>query len=164
VEITERGTYQKIGAAVVDLAADGSPRNILCSTYRDADPLAAVTITAQAGGISDQSSPAYSYAWRLALDDFEPIPLAQLEASVPTLRRISRRLDQLAADYGEPATFGAYLARVATILRVRIITGQAGTDGDYSTGTWTLWSPREAADMIDSRTAAHYRRNHPAAA
>ena len=155
-------TYQILRAVAVRME-DDSPRNISPSEYQP-DPMAGLTITAQAGHGRDAAptdeAPAYSYAHRLGISaDLETIPTAQLAATLATLRRVEAALARDARRYGEPVTFGQLAARVATALRVPIVTGSSGPDGRYTSGTWTTWTPGDAVAVIDGWTAAYNRRN-----
>jgi hypothetical protein len=106
----------------------------------------------------EREIPAYTYAWRLGLEPHCFVAVVPaLVATLATLRRAERALARDATRYGPPATFGAYLARIATALAVPIMTGTAGSDGFYSSGQWAEWAPGDAVAVID-RWVAEWRR------
>lgn len=66
-----------------------------------------------------------SYGWGASMTDMYWMHEAELEAALRTLQTIRRKLDKYEADWGAPASFGAWVSRIVKAL------GLAGviTDG-----------------------------------
>lgn len=133
---------------------DETPRNIGLDEYQP-DPLAGIVLTAQASHESDLPT---TYAWRLGAQFDETATLAQLTATLATLRKVQTRLDKLSADIGPAGTFGQFVARVASALGIPVLTGHTARDGFYSSGEYTSWASGDIASVLDGWTAAYQRK------
>jgi hypothetical protein len=146
----------------VELADDGPPRNLRPEDpYQDdtARPYAGLAITAQADRNPEPTAEglAYSYAWRVGIASDDPVILQNAAALVSTLRTVDRALARDRERYGMPPTFGAYVARIASALRLPIVAGESGPDGTYAGGEWREWTPGDAVDLVDGWTRAFRR-------
>lgn len=156
--------YLRLRAEIVEIV-DGSegpePRNLFPDWYSAGDPFAGIAATGQASR-RDPDMPA-SYAWRfgfMSADD--PAPAEQVRAALRTIDRAAGRMRKATETYGSPATWGAYVARIAVALRVPIILGRPGPTGTYSEGAWTLYAtPSEAIGAIDDRITRFARTGSP---
>ena len=149
--------YLNIRAELVTVADDGSPRNILHSTYAG-DPLApfvGIAATAQADR-DPEPYKANAYGWRFGFagDGLgDPVAPDILTKVLGTLRKAERRMAAAEARYGRPQTFGQYIARIADALGVRVMFGRAGSDGNYVSGYWYTVTPGESVMTIDGWVA-----------
>ena len=155
------GEYLHLRVRAVAVADDGSPRNLIGSTYGpDADPLYGLMITAQADRRPPADTGVQPYGWRFGFAPFlpdSPARPSEVAAALGTLRRIARALDRLDTRYGQPATFGQYVARIADALGLPVMTGHASRDGWYSGGDYVTWTSGEAVSVLDGWTAEHRR-------
>jgi hypothetical protein len=123
----------RIKLSVVKVLADGHIRN-----YSDQgwprEPMADLAISAQC----DKTSTSGSYGWRVEFAQPYSVNLERAAEMVKVLRSIDRGMDKLKAQFGYPDTFAEYVARVATVLKVRTFgwsvernSGWSYDDGHY---------------------------------
>ena len=152
VSARPNGRYLTVTARAMAWADDSSPRNIATDSTWDTDPLAGIVATAQ----SDVDGPR-AYGWRFGLttDGGDILTAATVNASARTLARVGRALDSLDSSFGQSATFGAYVARIATALGVRIIMRprNQSTVAHYTDGYWNVYAPGDAVAIIDGLSA-----------
>lgn len=143
----ESGEYLTLTVRAVSVdPGDGGPRNLRTDETYSTDPMAGITITAQADRSEDRP---YAYAWRLGIRTDDTMPLGQVAAVLGTLRALDRKLSALSDRIGPAATFGGYVARVADALGIQVMTGRTGSDGMYSSGQWNLWTAGDSVSVID---------------
>lgn len=151
------GEFLLLTIRAVTLADDGSPRNIRCDdAYGEGLPYAGLTITAQGDRNDDRT---YAYAWRFGIaPDTETMVTSTVLAVIPTLRKVEKALTRDTERYGAPASFGAYVARIATALGVSVIVGQERSNsvhGWYTDMDWRSYSAGDAVNVIDGWLRDH---------
>ena len=144
------GEYLTLSARVVALADDGTPRNLSSDEYAT-DPMYGIAVTMQA----DRSDGGRSYAWKFGMRSDETASVAQLVATLATLRAADRRMTAEYARYGAAPTVGAWLARVMVALRVPAVIGT--NSGWYSDGQYQTVASGDAAGRVDGMLAHYYR-------
>ncbi len=120
----------RLSVSVLGMLPDGDLRNYLAGSW-PAQPLADLRVTAQ----SDSASESESYGWRVEFRDSYAVDLARAEEMVKVLRKVSRGMAKLEAQFGYCESFGAYVARVASVLGIsrfgwRTDTGSGGFYSD----------------------------------
>jgi hypothetical protein len=95
----------------VYLADDGSVRNYVSGF--ETEPLADLQINGQADYVSDNA-----YGWRVEYRTPYSVDLAAAEAMTKLLKRIDRGVAKIDAQLGRAESFGAYVLRVAAVLKV----------------------------------------------
>lgn len=61
----------------------------------------------------DEAADRKLYGWEVRYHNVYTVDLRKAERMTKTLRTVEKRMEKLTASYGHPATYGAYLARVA---------------------------------------------------
>jgi hypothetical protein len=95
----------------------GEPHNVPRDRIRgcsggDAQPLYLDGLYVYSQGGNDDA-PRRLYAWQVEYRDVFSIDARKADAMHKTLTTIARRMEKTANTYGQPSTFGAYVARVA---------------------------------------------------
>lgn len=143
------GPTLRVRAVPLFLTPDG-PRNP-DADYPNTDPAAAALADLQCEASLDASavrdyddarlfggSPEYRSPYR--------VDLARAEIMTATLRRIERHTDKVAAKYGPPDTFGAYLARFADAIGARAVIRYAEPVTTYH-GDFQRWTPADLPSL-----------------
>lgn len=156
----DSGAYLTITARIMEWADDDTPRNIRADRY-SRDPYAYIGATAQSDRRPDRlTDGTASYAWHfgMAADDLETVDSEQVALTLATLRKVERKLDATAERFGAPGTFGAYVARIADALGIKVATQVGDTPPRwYTDGRYVTWNTGEAASIIDDRIARFQR-------
>ena len=150
-------------AAILELHADGTPRNITAGSCWHDERAAYADLAAEARTCLYNGTERHMTYWHLRFEPINGAELAEIEPVVRTLRAVTRRLDKLAERYGPPPTFGQYVARLADALHItaalRAVNTPPGswtyTDAEYATMT-----PAEAGSWLD-RQDNEWRAAHP---
>lgn len=93
-------------------------RNITESGF-DPHPLANFRVNALSQ-IDPDSSFGETYGWTVEYREAFSVKLDRAEVMVKTLRKVNRGMEKLAATYGRPTAFSAYLAQVASVLGISV--------------------------------------------
>ena len=152
-------------ARIMALDPDGTPRNITAgsSHYDERAPYADLAADAKTYlyNSADPTGPRHQCYWRLRFEPVLGAELSELEPVMVTMRRVQRHLDKLAARYGQPQTFGQYVARLADALRISIALRRTGGRADWlSDGEYATMSPADAGEWLDAEDR-RWRERHP---
>jgi hypothetical protein len=100
------------------------------------EPLADLRIVAQA----DSSDPTKVYGWEVEYHGIYSLRLRDAEAKVKLLRKVNRGLEKLQSQYGYPESFAAYVARVGSVLGVKLYGWEAEGDATFMDGNRYRWT------------------------
>ncbi len=147
----------RLCATMVQVTDDGI-RNITYSMV-DRSGLADLTVTALGEPTID-----YAYAWHVGYHQPYSVDLDRARVMVATLGRVERRLVQLSGQFGRPESFGAYLLRVATVLKAsRFVVWTREPQGPRMPGEYRVMDGQVAVTWLETRER-EFHDAHPAAA
>jgi hypothetical protein len=147
----------RLRATVVHVTDDGI-RNLTYNTV-DRSGLADLTVTALGEPNIDDA-----YAWQVGYHRPYSVDLDRVRMMVATLGRVERRLVQLSGQFGRPESFGAYLLRVATVLRVRrFVVWTRESQGLRAPREYRVMDGQVAVTWLEARER-EFHATHPAAA
>jgi hypothetical protein len=93
-----------------------------------------------------------SYGWRVEYGDVCTVDEREAEQMLKALRRINRGVDKLRDQFGSPATFGAYVLRVAKAMGVkRLVFPSVHEENEVRT-----LIPQSAQEVLDEWIAAYH--------
>jgi hypothetical protein len=107
------------------------------------EPLADFRISAQA----DSSDPTKIYGWTVGYRDIFALELREAEVKVKLLRKIDRGLERLQSQYGYPESFAAYVARVGSVLGVKLYGWKAEGNATFMDGNRHRWTDASGISM-----------------
>ena len=137
---------------------DDDIRNLTYSTV-DRSGLADLTVTALG-----EPNVGYAYAWQVGYHQPYSVDLDRARVMVATLGRVKRRLAQLSGQFARPESFGAYLLRVATVLRVsRFVVWTGESQGPRAPREYRVMDGQVAVTWLEARER-EFHDTHPAAA
>jgi hypothetical protein len=100
------------------------------------EPLADFRISAQA----DSSDPSKVYGWRVEYQNIYSLDLREMEVKVKLLRKVEKGLERLQSQFGYPETFAGYVARVGTVLGVKLYGWKADGNSTFMDGNRYRWN------------------------
>jgi hypothetical protein len=149
--------FLRLCATVVHVTDDGI-RNLTYNTV-DRSGLADLTVTALGEPNTDDA-----YGWQVGYHQPYSVDLDRARMMVATLGRVERRLGQLSGQFGRPESFGAYLLRVATVLRVRrFVVWTRESQGPRAPWEYRVMDGQVAVTWLEARER-EFHDTHPAAA
>ena len=98
---------------------EGTPHNVPhdrirnCGRYDECGPLDLDSLTVTSQGDDHPAETRRLYGWDVEYRNIYSVDARRAERMHKTLSTITRRMERTADKYGRPATFGAFLARVA---------------------------------------------------
>ena len=111
-------------------------RNFSTSWGDEELPLADLTIEALVN--AEHADLGASYGWSIDYSDVYHVDLRRADAMAKLLKTIGKRMDKSSAQYGRPATFGAFVAHAARAIGATTIVferkhgrGNSYDDNDY---------------------------------
>jgi hypothetical protein len=112
VRSIDQAAHLSLTARIVELNDDGNVRNIL-----ESDDAGLADLVVQARAAADMGPGTYGWA----VEYLQPyaVDLPRAQAMARTLAKLQRGMGRLDERLGHPESFGAYLLRVAEVLRVR---------------------------------------------
>ena len=150
--IDDVNTYgtRRITAAVVEIAEDGSPRNLSNYGY-DAHALANLSVACYVGHERDTTPEEHGelWGWGTEYRDLHTVDLACAQRMAKTLTTLGKRMDAAQAEFGYPATFAEYLTRVASCLRIKEFVTPRGARGSmYTDSAWRIMDANGARSFV----------------
>jgi hypothetical protein len=146
--------YQHLTAAVIQIAEDGSPRNL-----RETQPLCDVEVRAQ---MDDQSKTFYGFETRVYASTYPWIDARRAALMSKTLSTIEKRLEIIAAKYGFSPDLATNLLRLADVIGAdAFIVKARGNSSTYSENEWRELDATSAQSWINEREREAYVALHP---
>lgn len=153
------GGYWHARAALVTIHPDGTPRNITGYAGEGTLGLEYLTVSAQCDADSSRS-----YGWHVEYRDVYSADSTRVQAMAVVMRRIDARLAKLTSTLGYPDTFGAYLARVASILGATfMVKTRDGGNSWYSSSEYAILAAPSAIDWLTRAESDYVNAHHGAA-
>jgi len=94
------------------------------------------------------------YGWEVRYQDAGSVDLSRAKSMADTLSKLERKQTKLSDQYGYPATFGAYLARVADALGIQsFVFAQDDSQGlgwSYDDADWTIVDVKQGIYKVDA--------------
>lgn len=146
--------YEHVTASVVQIADDGSPRNL-----RDSQPLCDVEVKAQ---MDDTAKTYYGFETRVYADTYPWINATRAKLIANTLTTIEKRLAVLSAKYGYATDLATSLLRLADAIGAdAFIVRTSGDSATYSDNEWREMDATTAQYWILEREREAYATFHP---
>ena len=146
--------YQHVTASVVQIADDGSPRNL-----RDSQPLCDVEVRAQ---MDDTAKAFYGFEVRVYADTYPWIDAERAALVAKTLSTINKRREIIAAKYGFAPDLATSLLRLADAIGAdAFIVKTSGASSTYSDNEWRELDATTAQYWINEREREAYATFHP---
>lgn len=136
--------YWHLQARVVEVAEDGSPRNLM----QDSQPLGPFIVSCQMDEDTASGRP-YAIGVVVSVDHLFTTMLDEREVQslARTFRTINARLQKIEDTFGRTDDLAAFVLRFAEAVGVNrfIVQTASGRDGNYASGTYQFYRPAEAA-------------------
>jgi len=146
--------YQHLTASVVQIADDGSPRNL-----RDSQPLCDVEVRAQ---MDDTSKTFYGFEVRVYASTYPWIDAQRATMIAKTLTTIEKRRETIAARYGYSPDLATSLLRLADAIGAdAFIVLSKGSSPMYAENEWRELDAVSAQSWINDREREAYASFHP---
>ncbi len=131
-------------AELVTIADDGTPRNIGRGSNYDGT-LGYEGWRCEASLMADWAAKGERAYCGIGVEPVIHLELDAVVASGKIAARVQRAMDKMDAEFGRPRTWGDVLPRFAKALGVsQFVVGKSGSDGMYTSGNWTFFSPDSA--------------------